>query len=69
MAESYKVKIKYDNTEIKKGGQKEDLGRHKNTGKLVRVSIKKKKKPVDPELTCPSATAEARSALERKKMR
>lgn len=44
MAESHKVKIKYHNTEIKKGGQKEDLGRHKNTGKLVRVSIKKKKK-------------------------
>lgn len=42
MAESYKVKIKYDNTEIKKGGQMEDLGRHKNTVQLLSINKKKK---------------------------
>lgn len=42
----------------------EDLGRHKNTVQLVRINQKKKKKPVDPELTCPSARTEARPTLE-----
>lgn len=41
----------------------EDLGRHKNTVQLVRIN-QKKKKPVDPELTCPSARTEARPTLE-----
>lgn len=37
MAESYKVRIKYDTTEIKKGGQVKDLGRYQTTVQLVRV--------------------------------
>lgn len=47
MAESYKVKIKYDNTEIKKVGQMGELRRHKTTVQLTRTN--QKKKPLDPE--------------------
>lgn len=67
MAESYKVKIKYDNTEIKKVGQMGELRRHKTTVQLTRTNSQKK--PLDPERTCLSAGTEARPGLESKKMR
>lgn len=41
MAESYKVKIKYDNTKIKKVGQMGELRRHKTTVQLTRTNPKK----------------------------
>lgn len=41
MAESYKVKIKYDNREIKKVGQMGEPRRHKSTVQLTRVNQKK----------------------------
>lgn len=50
-----KLKLNMITQKLKNGGQMEDLGRHKNTVQLVRV--KKREKPVDPELPCPRGKA------------
>lgn len=38
MVEFYKFEIKYDNTDMKKGGQMEDLRRHKSMVQVVKFN-------------------------------